>query len=91
MPSILNQPTPEKFATLLFGSAALVALVSATPVAHAQGVPAGLLRLDYSQQYFQSHPDSSPFAGDAAVQFTDQQRARVNNTYARARKSQLNH
>ena len=79
-----------KFATLLFGSAALVALVSATPVAHAQGVPAGLLRLDYSQQYFQSH-DSSPFAGDAAVQLTDQQRARVNRAYARARKSQLNH
>ena len=79
-----------KFATLLFGSAALVALVSATPVAHAQSAPAGLLRLDYSQQYFQSH-DSSPFAGDAAVQLTDQQRARVNNTYARARKSQLNH
>jgi len=25
------------------------------------------------------------------VQLTDQQRARVNNTYARARKSQLNH
>jgi len=81
-----------KFATVLFGSAALAALVSATPVApaHAQGVPAGLLRLDYSQQYFQSHSDSSPFAGDAAVQLTDQQRARVNNTYARARKSQLN-
>ena len=79
-----------KFATLLFGSAALVALVSATPVAHAQSAPAGLLRLDYSQQYFQSH-DSSPFADDAAVQLTDQQRARVNRTYARARKSQLNH
>jgi hypothetical protein len=79
-----------KFATLLFGSAALVALVSATPVAHAQGVPAGLLRLDYSQQYFRSH-NSSPFADDAAVQLTDQQRARVNRTYARARKSQLNH
>jgi hypothetical protein len=81
--------THVKFATLLFGSAALVALVSATPVAHAQGVPAGLLRLDYSQQYFKSHPDSSPFAGDAAVQLTDQQRARVNNTYARARKNHL--
>ena len=80
-----------KNATLLFGSAALVALVSATSVAptHAQSAPAGLLRLDYSQQYFQSHPDSSPFAGDAAVRLTDQQRARVNNTYARARKSQL--
>jgi len=44
-----------KFATL-FGSAALAALISAAPVAHAQGVPAGLL----------------------------------SNTYARARKSQIN-
>jgi len=83
-----------KFATLFFGSAALVALVSATPIAPAYAqsgsAPAGLLRLDYSQQYFQSH-DSSPFAGDAAVQLTDQQRARVNRAYARARKSQLNH
>ena len=71
-----------KNATLLFGSAALVALVSATSVApaNAQSAPAGLLRLDYSQQYAQSHD---------TVQLTDQQRARVNNTYARARKSQL--
>ena len=70
-----------KFATVLFGSAALAALVSATPVApaHAQGVPAGLLRLDSAQP---SHD---------TVQLTEQQRARVNNTYARARKSQLNH
>jgi Spy/CpxP family protein refolding chaperone len=70
-----------KLATLVFGSAALVALVSATSVtpAHAQGVPAGLLRLDYSVQ--QSHDN---------VQLTEQQRARVNNTYARARKSQIN-
>ena len=69
-----------KFATLLFGSAALVALVSATPVAHAQSAPAGLLRLDYSQQYFQSHD---------TVQLTEEQRAKVNRAYARARKSQL--
>jgi Spy/CpxP family protein refolding chaperone len=70
-----------KYATLVFGSAALVALVSATPVtpAHAQGVPAGLLRLDYSVQ--QSHD---------TVQLTEQQRAKVNRAYARARKSQLN-
>jgi len=66
-----------KFATL-FGSAALAALVSAAPVAHAQGIPAGLLRLDSAQP---SHD---------TVQLTEQQRARVNNTYARARKSQLN-
>jgi hypothetical protein len=68
-----------KYASLLFGSAALVALVSATPVtpAHAQGVPAGLLRLDPPQS---SHD---------LVQFTEQQRAKVNNTYARARKNQI--
>jgi len=66
-----------KFATVLFGSAALVALVSATSVAHAQGIPAGLLRLDSAQP---SHD---------TVQLTEQQRARVSNTYARARKSQL--
>jgi hypothetical protein len=67
-----------KYASLLFGSAALVALVSATPVtpAHAQGVPAGLLRLDPPQ----SHD---------TVQLTEQQRAKVNNTYARARKNQI--
>ena len=67
-----------KYATLLFGSAALVALVSATSVApaHAQSIPAGLLRLDYSVQ--QSH---------YAVQLTEQQRAKVNNTYARSRKN----
>jgi hypothetical protein len=72
-----------KYATLLFGSAALVALVSATSVApaHAQSVPAGLLRLDYSQQYAQSHD---------TVQLTEQQRAKVNSAYARVRKNQAN-
>ena len=74
--------THVKFATLLFGSAALVALVSATSVApaHAQGVPAGLLRLDYSVQQ-QSHD---------TVQLTEQQRAKVNSAYARVRKNQAN-
>ena len=72
--------THVKSATLLFGSAALVALVSATPVAHAQGVPAGLLRLDYSVQQ-QSHD---------TVQLTEQQRAKVNSAYARVRKNQAN-
>ena len=73
-----------KFATLFFGSTALVALVSATPIAPAYAqsgsAPAGLLRLDYSQQYFQSHD---------TVQLTEEQRAKVNRAYARARKSQL--
>ena len=68
-----------KFATLFFGSAALVALVSATPIApaHAQGVPAGLTRLDSVQLPYDT------------VQLTEQQRAKVNRAYARARKSQL--
>ena len=71
--------THMKYASLLFGSAALVALISATPVtpAHAQGVPAGLLRLDPPQP---SHD---------TVQLTEQQRAKVRSAYARARKNQL--
>ena len=71
--------THMKYASLLFGSAALVALISATPVtpAHSQGVPAGLLRLDPPQ----------PSLG--TVQLTEQQRAKVRSAYARARKNQL--
>ena len=71
--------THMKYASLLFGSAALVALVSSMPVApaHAQGVPAGLLRLDPPQP---SHD---------TVQLTEQQRAKVRSAYARARKNQL--
>jgi hypothetical protein len=70
-----------KLATLVFGSAALVALVSATSVApaHAQGVPAGLLRLDYSVQH-----------SNDAVQLTEQQRAKVNSAYAHVRKNRAN-
>ena len=70
---------------VLFGSAALVALVSATPVtsAFAQGgggsAPAGLLRLDPPQP-----------ANDAA-NLTEEQRAKVRGTYARARKTQVSH
>jgi len=71
--------THMKYASLLFGSAALVALISATPVtpAHSQGVPAGLLRLDPPQP---SHD---------TVQLTEQQRAKVRSAYARARKNHL--
>jgi hypothetical protein len=71
--------THVKYASLLFGSAALVALVSATPVTptHAQGVPAGLLRLD------------PPRASHDTVQFTEQQRAKVSSAYARVRKNHL--
>jgi hypothetical protein len=68
-----------KFASLLFGSAALVALVSATPVtpAHAQFASDALLRLD------------PPQASHNTVQLTEQQRAKVRSAYARARKNQV--
>ena len=71
--------THVKYASLLFGSAALVALVAATQVApaHAQGVPDGLRRLD------------PPQSSRDTVQFTEQQRANVRSAYARARKNQL--
>jgi hypothetical protein len=71
--------THVKYASLLFGSAALVALVSATPVtpAHAQFASDALLRLD------------PPRASHDTVQFTEQQRAKVRSAYARARKNQL--
>ena len=75
---IFLKNTQVKFASLLFGSAALVALVSATQVApaHAQGVPAGLQRLD------------PPQPSRDTVQVTEQQRLKVRNAYARARKNQ---
>ena len=71
--------THVKYASLLFGSAALVALISATPVtpAHAQFASDALMRLD------------PPRASHDTVQFTEQQRAKVRSAYARARKSQL--
>jgi hypothetical protein len=63
---------------LLFGSMALIALMSATPTApaFAQGVPAGLLRLDAPQ---------SPNDG---VKLAEDQRAKVRSAYARSRKPQ---
>jgi len=64
---------------VLFGSAALIALILAMPVvpAAAQSAPAGLLRLDPPQ------PSTN------GAKFTDEQRARVRGTYARARKTQV--
>jgi hypothetical protein len=61
----------------LFGSMALIALVLATPVApaFAQGVPAGLLRLD------------PPQPSNDGVQLTDDQRSKVRGAYARSRKT----
>ena len=58
--------------TLVFGATALIALVSATSItpAAAQGVPAGLLRLDSAQ----------PNQYDNA--FAEVQQDKVRNTYA---------
>jgi len=74
------QTTKTGLLKVLFGAAALIALVSATPVApaHAQGAPAGLLRLDSSQP------------SNDGVRLSDEQRAKVRNSYARARKHQAN-
>jgi hypothetical protein len=65
--------------SVLFGSVALIALMSATPVApaFAQGVPAGLLRLD------------PPQASNDGRQLTEDQRAKVRGAYARSRKPRL--
>ena len=62
--------------SVAFGALALVALVSATPVApaHAQGVPAGLLRLD------------PPQPSNDGVRFTEDQRAKVRGAYAHSSK-----
>jgi hypothetical protein len=70
--------THVKYASLLFGSAALVALVSATQVApaHAQFASDALLRLD------------PPQSSRDTVQVTEQQRLKVRSAYARARKNQ---
>jgi hypothetical protein len=67
--------TTTRIASLVFGSAAL-ALISTAPVtpAAAQGVPAGLLRLDSSTQ-----------ALDAQASAEIQQ-PKVRNTYAHVRK-----
>jgi Spy/CpxP family protein refolding chaperone len=65
-------------AGIVFGSAALIALIAAAPVtpAAAQGVPAGLLRLDSSQA--SSNDD---------VKLTETQQAKVRAAYARAKKN----
>ena len=67
-------------AILLSGSLALIALMTATPVvpASAQGVPAGLLRLDAPRQ-----------ANDGQIAELNQSQAKVRGAYARVRKSQL--
>jgi hypothetical protein len=63
--------------TIVFGSAALIAVIATAPVtpAAAQGVPAGLLRLDSSQ--------ASP---NDDIRFTEAQQAKVRSAYASTRK-----
>jgi hypothetical protein len=63
---------------VLSGSVALIALMSAAPVApaNAQGVPAGLLRLDPPQSLSNSYAE------------VERPHAKVRNAYARARKIQ---
>ncbi len=64
--------------SLFFGSVALIALMSATPVAPAlaQAAPAGLLRLD------------PPQPSNDGAKLAEDQRAKVRSAYARSRKSQ---
>jgi hypothetical protein len=62
-------------ASIVFGSAAFVALVSAVVPASAQGVPAGLLRLD-----------SSTAIENSNAQLTDLQQPKVRSTYAHVKK-----
>ena len=63
---------------VLSGSVALIALMSAAPMApaNAQGVPAGLLRLDPPQSLSNSYAE------------VERPHAKLRNTYARARKIQ---
>jgi hypothetical protein len=66
-----------RIAGLVFGSAALIAVIATAPVtpAAAQGVPAGLLRLD-----------SSVAAENSNAQLTDLQQPKVRAAYASTRK-----
>ena len=63
--------------TTVFGSAALIALIATGPLtpAAAQGVPAGLLRLDSSR----ASPNND-------LNFTEAQQAKVRSAYASTRK-----
>jgi hypothetical protein len=71
-----------RISSLAFGSAALIALISAAPLAPAaaQGVPAGLLRLDSSVQ-----------ALNAQASVADIEQPKVRNTYAHVRKHHIAH
>ena len=69
--------------SLVFGLAAFIALISAAPVtpAAAQGVPAGLLRLDSSQGY----------SNDAQLAEVQQPKVRGAYAYAHVRKRHIAH
>jgi hypothetical protein len=63
----------------LFGSTALIAIISATSVtpAFAQGVPAGLLRLD------------QPQTSNDGVKLTEDQQAKARSAYAQTWKKKI--
>ena len=65
---------------VVFGSVAMMALVSAAPVvpATAQSAPAGLLRLD------------PPQPSNDGARYSEEQRAKLRNVYFRARKARVN-
>ena len=68
-----------KVLSLVFGATAFIALASAVAPAAAQGVPAGLLRLDSVQ------------ALNAEASVAEIQQPKVRNTYARVRKHHEHH
>jgi hypothetical protein len=64
-----------RISSIVFASAALIAIASQVAPASAQGVPAGLLRLDSSVQ-----------ALNAQASVADVQQPKVRNTYAHVKK-----
>ena len=77
-----NQVKRIRLLTVVFCSVAVMALVSAAPVApaHAQSCAChGLLRLD-----------DSPQPNNDGVRYSEEQRAKLRNVYARARKAHVN-
>jgi len=77
-----NQVKHIRILRVAFGSVAVMALVSAAPAAPAQAqtgtAPAGLLRLD------------PPQPTNDAARYSEEQRAKLRNVYARARKARVN-
>jgi hypothetical protein len=77
-----NQVKHIRILRVAFGSVAVMALVSAAPAAPAQAqtgtAPAGLLRLD------------PPQPSNDATRYSEEQRAKLRNVYARARKARVN-